>query len=69
MTSGVVFVEGERGSPAAFFDAIDALNALRDFAQDLAAHGGSCVWLPVQNPREKFDFQFLFFVLSKRKNS
>lgn len=67
MTSGVGFVEGEGGSPAAFFDAIDALDALRHFTQDLAVHGASCVWLPVQNPREKIDFQFLFFVLSRTK--
>ena len=53
MTSGVGFVEGEGSSPATFFDAIDALNALRDFAQDLTVHSASCVWLPVQNPTEK----------------
>lgn len=52
MTSGMGLVEGESGSPSAFFDAVDALHALRDFAEDLAIHGASCIGLPVQNPRE-----------------
>lgn len=47
MTSGMGLVEGESGSPSAFFDAVDALHALWDFAEDLAIHGASCIGLPV----------------------
>lgn len=44
------FVQGESGFPPALFEAIDALHTLRHFAQYLAIHRASRIWLPMQYP-------------------
>ena len=52
-TSNHGSIEGEGSFPSSFFDAMDALNTLRDFCEDLTIHCCSCIRLPVQNPRER----------------
>lgn len=65
------FVQGDSGFPPALFEAIDALHTLRHFAQYLAIHRASRIWLPMQYPTIQITVpklttaNYLFFTTKK----
>ena len=69
------FVQGDSGFPPALFEAIDALHTLRHFAQYLAIHRASRIWLPMQYPTIQITVpklttaNYLFFTKIKIKNT